>query len=154
MHFPPTHKSTPAEVSHQKHQLVKEAVPWQASACPLPVAAHLAGCNPCSCLQFLQLCLLAAPLQGCHALCREKLCQECSAESPSRAPSEPMETPGHKGALQRQVSRAHLEIRQQQHSLSLPASRISTSPWAALWKIPSATGPFCLQDAQELDGLG
>lgn len=69
----------------------------------LPVSAHLAGCNPCLCFQFLQLCLLAAPLHGCHLLlvelCHEKLCRECSAGSPARAPSEPLETPGQKGAL-------------------------------------------------------
>lgn len=39
------------------------------------------------------------PSTPCRALSCEKLCQECCAGSLARAPSEPLETPGQRGAL-------------------------------------------------------
>lgn len=124
MHFPPKHKSTPAKVSCQKHKLLKEAVPWQASEGLLPVPAHPAGCNPCLCFQFLQLCMLAAPLHGCH----HSLWSSVMRPSARNALQEVLQwlpvslwrLQARKELFQHQVRRGHLEVSQKQHSFSLP----------------------------------
>lgn len=65
MPFPSICKSTPAKVSYQKHQLLKEAVPWQASARPSQslltwqAAIHAYTFSSSSCACLLLLCMAA-----------------------------------------------------------------------------------------------